>query len=191
MLSVLLCLICSFTRPASAESWLSNFAVVPFSSPTWILSRCCSCFTFTYSGPSYLMARSFIIVSSSSPLKLLFVIKPLHFKSLWVEAFAAHGAADRLWAGAGHVMSRLTHTTKINFFGGDTTCDVTNVPNYINYKNYTVFESWMRAKLSFHFPEPIEVLFSAVLTVILLSVSNVPSSVTVIDRLQALWFIGK
>lgn len=34
--------------------------------------------------PRHLMARSFIIVSSSSPLRLLYFNKPLHFKSLRV-----------------------------------------------------------------------------------------------------------
>lgn len=55
-------LICRFTTSANMET--------PFSSPTWILSRCR--FTFEYSGPAYLMVASFIIVSSPSPLKLLF-----------------------------------------------------------------------------------------------------------------------
>lgn len=54
-------------------------------SPTWILWRCCfCCCTFECSAPLHLMVASFIIVSSSSPVKLQYFNKPLCSKSLQV-----------------------------------------------------------------------------------------------------------
>lgn len=45
---------------------------------------------WSFQRPHYLMACSFIIVSSSSPLGLMFPNKPSYFQDLWFEAFAVH-----------------------------------------------------------------------------------------------------
>lgn len=71
-----------FTRPVRVLSCLSplfshtNLALLWLPLRLWGLQQ-----------PPYLMACSFIIVSSSSPLGLMISNKPLFLENLWVEAF--------------------------------------------------------------------------------------------------------